>query len=106
MPNIVTCGFSHEEAQAMAKEAQDGCLEADISRGGASPACLSGGVSRNGGAPYRPVPPASGTPGGAKPAQPGNRGFPISHTSALKTPVRQTPRLRSLRKSPASMAGN
>jgi antitoxin HicB len=33
MTNIVTCGFSHEEALAMAKEALDGCLEADISRG-------------------------------------------------------------------------
>ncbi|MDR1505559.1 MAG: type II toxin-antitoxin system HicB family antitoxin [Treponema sp.] len=33
MPNIVTCGFSREEALAMAKEALDGCLEADISRG-------------------------------------------------------------------------
>jgi len=30
MPNIVTCGFSHEEALAMAKEALDGCLESDI----------------------------------------------------------------------------
>ncbi|MFP3088933.1 type II toxin-antitoxin system HicB family antitoxin [Treponema sp. TIM-1] len=28
MTNIVTCGFSHEEALAMAKEALDGCLEA------------------------------------------------------------------------------
>jgi len=33
MPNIVTCGFTHEEALAMAKEALDGCLEADISNG-------------------------------------------------------------------------
>jgi len=33
MPNVVTCGFTHEEALAMAKEALDGCLEADISRG-------------------------------------------------------------------------
>jgi predicted RNase H-like HicB family nuclease len=30
MANIVTCGFSHDEALAMAKEALDGCLEADI----------------------------------------------------------------------------
>ena len=37
MPNIVTCGFSHEEALAMAKEALDGCLEADISQGNAIP---------------------------------------------------------------------
>jgi len=33
MPNVVTCGFTHEEALAMAKEALDGCLESDISRG-------------------------------------------------------------------------
>ena len=33
MPNIVTCGFSAEEALAMAKEALDGILAADISRG-------------------------------------------------------------------------
>ncbi|MCL2481074.1 MAG: type II toxin-antitoxin system HicB family antitoxin [Spirochaetaceae bacterium] len=33
MPNIVTCGFSHEEALTMAKEALEGCLESDISRG-------------------------------------------------------------------------
>ena len=32
-PNIITCGFSNEEARIMAKEALDGCLEADISRG-------------------------------------------------------------------------
>jgi antitoxin HicB len=37
MTNIVTCGFSHEEALAMAKEALDGCLEADISQGNAIP---------------------------------------------------------------------
>jgi antitoxin HicB len=37
MPNIVTCGFSYEEALAMAKEALDGCLEADISRGNSIP---------------------------------------------------------------------
>jgi antitoxin HicB len=37
LPNIVTCGFSHEEALAMAKEALDGCLEADISQGNAIP---------------------------------------------------------------------
>ena len=30
MPNIVTCGFTHEEALAMAKDALDGCLETDI----------------------------------------------------------------------------
>jgi antitoxin HicB len=33
MTNIVTCGFSQEEALAMAKEALEGCLESDISRG-------------------------------------------------------------------------
>ncbi|MDR1931497.1 MAG: type II toxin-antitoxin system HicB family antitoxin [Spirochaetales bacterium] len=38
MTNIQTCGFSKEEALAMAKEALDGCLEADISRGNAVPA--------------------------------------------------------------------
>jgi antitoxin HicB len=37
MANIVTCGFSHEEALAMAQEALDGCLEADISQGNAIP---------------------------------------------------------------------
>jgi antitoxin HicB len=37
MPNIVTCGFTQEEALAMAKEALDGCLEADISHGGLIP---------------------------------------------------------------------
>jgi antitoxin HicB len=37
MTNIVTCGFSHEEALAMAKEALDGCLEADISQGNIIP---------------------------------------------------------------------
>jgi antitoxin HicB len=33
MPNIVTCGFTQEEALAMAGEALEGCLESDISRG-------------------------------------------------------------------------
>ncbi|MDR0722200.1 MAG: type II toxin-antitoxin system HicB family antitoxin [Treponema sp.] len=37
MPNIVTCGFTQEEALAMAKEALDSCLEADISQGGLIP---------------------------------------------------------------------
>ena len=37
MPNIVTCGFSRDEALAMAKEALDGCLEADISLGNIVP---------------------------------------------------------------------
>ena len=32
MPNILTCGFTHEEALAMAKEALDLCLETDIAR--------------------------------------------------------------------------
>ena len=31
MPNVVTCGFTHDEALAMAKEALDGCLEVGIS---------------------------------------------------------------------------
>ncbi|GMO66014.1 MAG: hypothetical protein Ta2A_13950 [Treponemataceae bacterium] len=33
MTNIQTCGFSHEEALAMAKEALDGCLESDVAHG-------------------------------------------------------------------------
>jgi antitoxin HicB len=33
MPNIQTYGNTHEEAIAMAQEALEGCLEADISRG-------------------------------------------------------------------------
>ena len=33
MPNVLTFGFSHEHALEMAKEALEGCLEADISRG-------------------------------------------------------------------------
>ena len=37
MPNVVTCGFTHEEALAMAKDALDGCLEVDISHGNAVP---------------------------------------------------------------------
>jgi len=37
MTNVVTCGFTHEEALAMAKEALDGCLESDISRGNEIP---------------------------------------------------------------------
>jgi antitoxin HicB len=37
MPNIVTCGFSHEEAHAIAKEALDGVLAAEISRGNPVP---------------------------------------------------------------------
>ena len=37
MPNIVTCGFTTEEALAMAKEALDGCLEADVSQGNIIP---------------------------------------------------------------------
>ena len=37
MPNVVTCGFSRDEAIAMAKEALDGCLEADISKGNSIP---------------------------------------------------------------------
>jgi len=37
MPNIVTCGFTHEEALAMAKDALDGCLEVDISQNNSIP---------------------------------------------------------------------
>ena len=37
MTNIVTSGLSREEALTMAKEALDGCLEADISQGNAIP---------------------------------------------------------------------
>ena len=33
MPNVVTCGFTHDHALEMAKEALEGCLECDISRG-------------------------------------------------------------------------
>jgi antitoxin HicB len=33
MTNIVTCGFSKDEALAMAKEALDGCLESSIENG-------------------------------------------------------------------------
>jgi predicted RNase H-like HicB family nuclease len=33
MTNVVTCGFSHEEALAMAKEALDGCLECSVVHG-------------------------------------------------------------------------
>ncbi|MCL2834102.1 MAG: type II toxin-antitoxin system HicB family antitoxin [Treponema sp.] len=38
MPNVITCGFSHEEALAMAKDALDGCLEVDILKGNKIPA--------------------------------------------------------------------
>jgi len=37
MPNVVTCGFTHEEALTMAKDALDGCLEVDISQGNTVP---------------------------------------------------------------------
>jgi len=37
MPNVVTCGFTHDEAIEMAKEALDGCLEVDVSQGNAIP---------------------------------------------------------------------
>jgi antitoxin HicB len=37
MTNVATCGFTHEEALAMAKEALEGCLEADISHGNEIP---------------------------------------------------------------------
>ena len=36
--NIVTGGFSHEEALSMAKEALDGCLESDVAHGRELPA--------------------------------------------------------------------
>ncbi|GHT59650.1 hypothetical protein FACS1894109_15960 [Spirochaetia bacterium] len=38
MTNIQTCGFTHEEALAMAKEALDGCLESDVAHGRDIPA--------------------------------------------------------------------
>ena len=37
MTNVVTCGFTHEEALAMAKEALDLCLESDIAHGNKIP---------------------------------------------------------------------
>jgi antitoxin HicB len=37
MPNIQTFGYTHEEALAMAKEALDGVLEADIAHGNPIP---------------------------------------------------------------------
>jgi antitoxin HicB len=37
MPNIQTFGYTKEEALAMAKEALEGCLEADISHGNEIP---------------------------------------------------------------------
>jgi len=44
MPNIQTFGCTHEEAIAMAKEALEGCLEVDISRGNEiPPPAYSGG---------------------------------------------------------------
>jgi antitoxin HicB len=33
MPNVLTFGFSHEHALEMAKEALEGCLEVEISKG-------------------------------------------------------------------------
>jgi antitoxin HicB len=38
MTNVVTGGFSHDEALAMAKEALDGCLESDVAYGRDIPA--------------------------------------------------------------------
>jgi antitoxin HicB len=38
MPNVVTGGFSQDEALAMAKEALDGCLESDVAHGRELPA--------------------------------------------------------------------
>ena len=44
MPNIQTYGYNQEEALVMAKEALDGCLEADISQGNTiPPPVFSGG---------------------------------------------------------------
>jgi antitoxin HicB len=37
MPNVVTCGFSLEEALTMAKEALDGVLAAEVARGNPVP---------------------------------------------------------------------
>jgi antitoxin HicB len=37
MPNVVTCGFSLEESLAMAKEALDGVLAAEVARGNPVP---------------------------------------------------------------------
>ncbi|MCL2139623.1 MAG: type II toxin-antitoxin system HicB family antitoxin, partial [Treponema sp.] len=37
IPNVITCGFTHEEALAMAKDALDGCLEVDIAHGNTIP---------------------------------------------------------------------
>jgi antitoxin HicB len=37
MPNVVTCGFSPEESLAMAKEALDGVLAAEVARGNPVP---------------------------------------------------------------------
>ena len=33
MPNILTCGFTHDHALEMAKEALDACLEVEVSQG-------------------------------------------------------------------------
>ena len=33
MPNVLTCGFTHDHALAMAKEAMNACLEVEISQG-------------------------------------------------------------------------
>ena len=38
MPNIVTCGYTHDEALEMAKDALNGCLETDIAHGNKIPA--------------------------------------------------------------------
>jgi antitoxin HicB len=37
MPNVQTFGYTHEEALAMAKEALEGCLEAEIVHGNEIP---------------------------------------------------------------------
>jgi predicted RNase H-like HicB family nuclease len=64
MTNIVTSGLSREEALAMAKEALDGCLEADMSSGQYhTSTCLSKGVSCCRSEPYYRSLTTAGTPG-------------------------------------------
>jgi predicted RNase H-like HicB family nuclease len=67
MTNIVTCGFSHEEALAMAKEALDGCLEADIAR---------------------------------------KLGLSYQSYQRLENPRKANPTVKTLERTPVSMAGN
>jgi predicted RNase H-like HicB family nuclease len=67
MTNIVTCGFSREEALAMMKEALDGCLEADISAGCLFPRLLAERAVRCLWQTISPCPSDFGNSGGAKP---------------------------------------